>query len=185
MLLAFCGLLRISEAIQLRSDDVLLHVQHFGGAFAALLLRHTKRGAPHSDCAILSNPRVVQWVIAYAARRGPPDGNTFCAVSYARVRYWLRKGLVALKLPPDSFRTHSCRRGGATVLSMSGTPFVDVQLAGRWASAQSCKLYIKRAEVALTRFTHTIPSHDWNKLEAIADIGERVFDFRPGLNSSD
>ena len=123
---------------------------------------------------------LLQWVIAYAARRGPPDGKTFCAVSYARVRYWLRKGLVALKLPPDSFRTHSCRRGGATALSMSGTPFVDVQLAGRWASAQSCKLYIKRAEVALTRFTHTIPSHDWHRLEAIADIGERVFDFLPG-----
>ena len=61
--------------------------------------------------------------------------------------------------------------------------FVDVQLAGRWASAQSCKLYIKRAEVALTRFTHTIPSHDWHKLEAIADIGERVFDVLPRLNS--
>ena len=185
LLLAFCGLLRISEAINLRLDDVLLPEHHFGGCYVVLLLRQTKRGAPHSDRVIIGNARVVSWITAFAQRRSQWPGRQFCGISYSRVRYWLRKGLMALGFPPDSFRSHSCRRGGATALSLAGVPFVDVQLAGRWASAQSCKLYIKRAEVALTRFTHTVSPNDWQRLEMLACIGDRVFKILPLLDSLD
>ena len=177
LLLAFCGLLRISEALQLMADDVLLPEVHRGGRFILLLLRSTKRGVPHTDKVIIGNPSVVEFVRRFWSVRGTEPGR-FTGATYTSVRYWLRRSLAGLGLDPDSFRSHSCRRGGATALSLAGMPFADIQVAGRWASAQSCRLYIQKAEVALARFKHRIPDAQWQLFLRLSRIGVRAFDLR-------
>lgn len=180
LLLCFCGLLRISEALSLRIQDVLMPAQHRGALSVILLLRRSKAGAPHSEKVVLDNPRVIAFLQRYLeiTLQGHEPHQPFCPVSYTTVRNWLQKALAAFGLPPNSFRTHSCRRGGATCLSMRGFALQDIMVAGRWASADSCKLYIRRAEVALARFLNDLTDEQWATIVAVSRLGENVFDAR-------
>ena len=177
LLISFCGLLRISEALNLQVRDVLLPATHGGGQFVVLLLGVTKRGPENSEKVIIDNSEVVRWIELYMHRhRDRGNSERFLGCSYNVVRYWLRKGLQALRLDPDSFRTHSCRRGGATAMAMARRPLSEVMLAGRWSSEQSCRLYIKKAEVALARWRHGIEQRHWSLFLSLARIGTKVFD---------
>jgi integrase len=179
LLLCFCGLLRISEAIGLRHQDVLFPEDHRSGPFVVLLLQCSKRGAKNSEKVMLDNPRVIEFLRRYKLSldkcfRLPH--KPFCVTSYSGVRKYLRKALRALGLAPDTFRTHSCRRGGATLLAMQGVAILDIMLAGRWASHESCRLYVRKGEVALMRFHNALSETTWQRIQSIGRIGEKVWD---------
>ena len=81
---------------------------------------------------------------------------------------------MALGFEPRAFRTHSCRRGGATEMALLGYSLPQIMMAGRWASEKSCKSYLQRSEVALARVRFSINDKFWAKLHAIASLGPKV-----------
>ena len=176
LLLSFCGLLRVSEALRLRHMDVLLPLQHRGGSFVVLLLGRTKQGGSHSDKVVIDHPEVIKFIEKYTMKFPGPGPSAFCKTSYAQVRYWMRRLLPTLGFAADAFKSHSCRRGGASALSLQGVALKDVMLAGRWSSETSCRLYLRKAEVSLTRFMHGIDDHRWQLICSIARIGSRILD---------
>ena len=73
-----------------------------------------------------------------------------------------------------AFRTHSCRRGGATALALARLSLQEIMMQGRWTSESSCKEYIKKGEVLLVRFLAGIPPVMMRRIELLANLGERV-----------
>ena len=67
------------------------------------------------------------------------------------------QALRVLQLDKVGFRTHSCRRGGATALARSGGPVETIRQYGRWAAERSCREYIRLGVVALLRFQIQAP----------------------------
>jgi hypothetical protein len=178
LLLCFCGMMRISEVLGLRHQDVLFPSEHRSGPFVVLLLKTSKRGPADGDKIIIDNVLVVRFLERYKARLPPKDAlpqQRFCLTSYATVRKWMRQALVALGFPADAFRALYCRRGGATCLSLMGVSLQDVMVAGRWASQASCRLYVRKGEVALMRFQNSLADTTWQRIKAIASIGVRVW----------
>lgn len=149
ILIAFCGVLRISEALQLSPSDVVCTPEG-----VVLLLRTTKRGAPQSDRVVLSNPAVVylcRWRLHWCRKNHSPR---LCNVSYFTVGKSLQLCANCFGFGHVRFTTHSLRRGGATALYLHGMPFADIMFFGRWSSESSAKLYIKKADVLAMRPLH-------------------------------
>ena len=65
-----------------------------------------------------------------------------CNFSYETYRRRMNKACKALGWEDLGFTPHSVRAGGATQKLMDGLPFATIQQDGRWASAQSCKIYL-------------------------------------------
>lgn len=86
----------------------------------------------------------------------------------------LDNAAVSLGLPPGTFRTHGCRRGGASELALQGMPRVEMKDAGRWAFDTSCNLYIRKGEVLLLRLRSQVSHRQWGRIILIASIGEQV-----------
>ena len=81
---------------------------------------------------------------------------------------------MALGFEPRAFRTHSCRRGGATEMARLGYSLPQIMLAGRWASDKSCKSYLQRYEVALANVRYAIDDPCWARLHSVAAMGPKV-----------
>lgn len=186
LLLSCCGLLRASEALRLRWCDVLLPQEHRSGAFVALLLGATKRGTADSTKVVIDNATTVAFIEKFAATRSAEHRlGYFCGTTYAQVRYWLHKLLPALGFAKDSSRSHSCRRGGASALSLAGLSLQGVMIAGRWKSEASCRLYLRKAEVALTRFTANVSAAQWRLVGRIGRVGVHVLEVLTEDSDSD
>ena len=141
MLLCFCGLLRVREAPQLQSSDVILLPDKF-----VLCLGLTKQGMEQK--VVLTSPSVVAWVTEYMRRfpLGKQVQDIF-AISYPSVLRWVKK-LSAIFGPNDlGLTTHSFRRSGASELAAQGMPLADILLYGRWLRERSAREYIRRGEV--------------------------------------
>ena len=144
-----------------------------------LLLRHTKRGVPDSERVLLWDPGVVKFVIEYYHFVGRQPYQRFIGLSYSTVMKHLDRALVAFGFSSKAFTTHSCRRGGATAMSLKGWTYADIVLFGRWASEQSARVYIMKGAVAVMRIKQAVSDQQWNLVEKVASIGCRVWDFRP------
>ena len=72
-------------------------------------------------------------------------------MTYYRVRRCLGLASKALGYGEDTFRTHSCRRGGASAIALKGISLQDITHFGRWASESSCREYVKKGEVLLLK----------------------------------
>eukprot|EP00972_Heterocapsa_arctica_P046860 6916628-Heterocapsa_arctica.AAC.1 len=55
LLLCFCGMMRISEVLGLRRQDVLFPSEHRSGPFVVFLLKTSKRGPADGDKIIIDN----------------------------------------------------------------------------------------------------------------------------------
>lgn len=180
MVLCYCALLRIGEGLSLSVADLLLPHMHGQGHAVILLLRKTKRGVPDSDKIILTAPAIVDYLMKYVAfmrARGELLHNTdkLCSSTYSKFNRRLQKCMSALGFQPNTFRSHSLRRGGATHLALSGWGLKDLMLAGRWATERSCRLYIMKGEVAVLKMRQRMNDHAWQRLTTLASVGSRVF----------
>ena len=184
LLVSFAGLLRISEALALTWADVVFPDQRLSGHFAVLMLRTTKRGIADGERVILHNKRLVDFLLAYRERFKGEAQMPFCRASYTTARKWLQRATAAVGFDPELFRTHSCRRGGAMALAMAGLPLSEIMQRGRWASETSCRLYIKKGEVSLLRFQSGISPVQFETIQTLANICERVFELMDTAGST-
>ena len=172
LLLCFCGLLRISEALALRRDDVVF--TWYGNAAAVvLLLKQSKRGALGTEKVVLTNPSVVTYLQHHLL--GPR--GTACAVcntSYARVQRAIGRASTCLGLAELGLRSHSFRRGAASTLALRGWNIRDIMMAGRWASESSAKLYIQKGEVLLMRMDNVISPNNRRHIQLLASAGPHL-----------
>lgn len=147
--LCFTGLLRISEALRLRWQDMVF-VEHV----VVLMLAKTKRGVDQK--VVLTHPSTVQWLKQYRKQYFSSDHERICPLSYSKMRYWLPKLCKSLQLEHLALTSHSFRRGGASTLLHQGVALADIAVHGRWASDSSCREYLRRGEVFLLRFQSSV-----------------------------
>lgn len=177
VLLCFCGLLRINEALALRRNDLVSLTLADGTAALALLLRKSKRGVPDTERVILTHPRVIAFLRAHFARASVAYNAPVCDVSYRELQSLLAKISLFFGYRLQPFRSHSLRRGGATALSLHGSPLSEVMMLGRWASERSCRLYISKAEVLLARQANRLSPKVAHAIATLASVGEGIFFF--------
>ena len=139
-----------------------------------LALKRTKTEAAGLAKVVLTNPGVVQFLTRYRVFMAAKPSTAFVDVSYGALRRWLRRTSVALGFSADCFRSHSCRRGGATALSIKGWPIVDIMMMGRWQSDSSCRLYIKGGEVAMLNLMTGIDDEQLERISMLAKSLPRV-----------
>lgn len=155
-LVAFGGLLRISELVKLRVRDVAFGADAklpsvAGSHFATLRLYNTKTRA-HDSARIVWREAATVLRAYIIERKLKPEDKLF-PFKAGSFRYHFRRACAAL-----GFRTlgaplvpHSLRHGGATwmhcLLDSNGKrvySLQDVMEVGRWAVADSTRIYIKQ-----------------------------------------
>ena len=174
LLLCFCGLLRIGEALQLRADDLVFSYEG-KEVRLVVLLRRTKRAPNDSEKVVICNARVVRYAFLFKRHRAALAGERLVTTNYATVSSDLRKACQCLGLGHVGFTTHSFRRGGASTLSLEGLQLHDVMLFGRWQSERTAKLYIKKREILIMRLEATLLPKQVQRLSWLASLGEFVF----------
>ena len=155
IVLQFDCLLRISELLALRRQDVIFEGDptqpaEFKGAL--LCLRHTKTGRDQS--VTVDDPDVLRLLRRHcdALPRDDSPVFPFRADHYRRV---FKRVAASLGLSPR-YVPHSCRHGGATRLFQRNPLSLEaIKLRGRWKSLESAKRYIQQGVVLLT--TVTVP----------------------------
>ena len=168
MLLAYCGLLRISEALGLRRRDVVVAKESI-----TLCLGRTKRGL--EEKVVLLHPGVRDWVVQFLDRRKLEGEERLFKCSYATLLAWLRAIAAGLGFAAWELTTHSLRRSGASELARRGVPFPDILLFGRWRSERSAREYIRRGEVAVLRARGGADPADLRRAEAWSRLAPRAW----------
>ena len=143
-MLAFTGLLRISEVAGLRVGDVVFpeDPRFWGIAYVVLALAHTKTGDDLSAEIRASWlwPMLRTWVHTKAA--GGAGARLFPSASDLRAA--LHASLQALGLAQVGFVFHSFRAGGALYLLNCEVELVEVLRRGRWRRPESARPYLQR-----------------------------------------
>lgn len=164
MLLAYAGLLRIREVLNLRFKDVILETSQ-----VIVCLGQTKSGMEQK--VVLQNPTVVKWLGQYLLWRQPHamDGLVF-SISYSSVLRWVKKLPNLLGAGSLSLTTHTFRRSGASELSRQGMALADVMLYGRWLSDRAARAYIRKGEVAVARARTALEPSVWQRILQWANL---------------
>jgi integrase len=168
LLLAFSGLLRIGEALNLRWHDVV-----WGSHQVVLLLPRTKTG--EFQRVVITSPYAIAFLSRYWSSVSHLPEEKVCNVSYDKVRTWITKGCAALGFR-TAFRSHSFRRGAATTLFMAGVPLQNIMILGRWKSEVSARMYIHAGEVALIRLRDSLTAAQLARIDLFNRLGVKVFD---------
>lgn len=163
LLLAFTGLLRIGEVLQLRLRDVRLTLDG-----VVLLLPRTKTG-PHQRVHVQSLC-VGRFLRAFLKLHPKELDNRLCDVSYGIVGRWLRRSTAVLGYENVAFRSHSLRRGGATQLFIDGAELSRIMIYGRWQNERSCRLYIQSAEAELLSLENAVSPALQSRIRALASL---------------
>jgi integrase len=156
VLLAFDCLLRVSELIGLRYNDVVRQLRfdrHMPNQ-TILILQDTKRGKRQS-VPILS-PHVIQllrdFILKPIRRTRTREGFTPNARLFPFSSDQFRKRLksVCSDLGVDvPYVPHSLRHGGATKLFIHGWPVADIKHRGRWWRIETCEQYVQDGKAAM------------------------------------
>jgi integrase len=128
VLLCFSLCLRIGEALHIRSNHITFAavLSHF-----VLLLPTTKTGQHRH--VVCQNPCVCQLVTAFIDKHQLSGEDRLCATTYSTFRTWFNRGVATLGGADFNFRSHSSRRGGATMLFMCNVSVENIAVFGRWA----------------------------------------------------
>lgn len=179
MLLAYCGLLRVREVLNLRARDLVL-----GRSTLVLCLGRTKRGMEQK--VILTNVSVIQWCAKYIQRFPPqqPDEPVF-DLSYGSMLRWVKRLAMLLGADVLQLTTHTFRRSGASELSRQGMPLQDILLYGRWLSERAARDYIRKGEVAIWRARGMLTDRDWDRILSWGLLASRAWKIFDGTTSLD
>ena len=105
ILLCFAGLLRVSEALALKGNDV-----HFADGKLIVVLNETKRGVHQK--VLYSDSRLVRWFSLYDQLVREKSGDAkYSPISYGVFQRWFRKSARVLGSSIE-WSSHSLRRGG-------------------------------------------------------------------------
>ena len=169
----FCGLLRIGEALKLRVSDLV-----FSPSTVVLLLADTKTGTHQR--VVLTNVYVIQFLRSFITHYRLQNNDFVCGVSCSKFRVWFSRAAAVLGCRAIEFRSHSCRRGGATELFHANIPLPTIMIFGRWASESSCRLYVKSGESALVAVTRDMDPEALQRAKTLGAIGLHIFDLLLG-----
>ena len=170
MLLAYSGLLRASEALQLTWSDLI-----WSKLGLTLRLGQTKRG--QEQRVVLTNPSVLHWMRRFYARCSGLSSDRVVGCGYGTLLRWLRKATAALGWADVPWTTHSLRRGGASELVLGGMPINDLLEFGRWLSLRSAREYIRRGELGLHAARRGVSEPARARVALLASVGPKVWDF--------
>ena len=180
ILLCFVALLRISEALNLRIADVFTSAEGLRPV-AILVLGRTKRG--RDQRVVVSDKSVVDWLhvlIQHRVADGARKDDKLLPTSYYKVASKFGKACTRLGIS-DTFTTHSLRRGGATEMLVQQFSIETIMEYGRWASVSSCRLYLRRGEVALLRCRGSMADELSARISILSQIGVDVWRLRKPL----
>lgn len=159
ILLCYCGLLRVREALGLTGKDVVVQADGI-----VLCLGQTKRGLEQK--VILKNRSVLCYMIEYFRHVGRPKSDELVLpISYGTALRWVKRIAELLGAGSLQLTTHSLRRSGASELSKRGMPLADILLYGRWLSERSAREYIRRGEVAVVRARTMLAGMSWERID--------------------
>ena len=143
-LLAFTGLLRISEVAGLCVGDVVFpeDPRFWGVAYVVLALAHTKTGDDLS--AEVRASWLWPMLRAWVRSKAPGGRNARLFPSAPELRAALHVSLAALGVGHVGFVFHSFRAGGALYLLNCEVELVEVLRRGRWRRPESARPYLQR-----------------------------------------
>jgi len=143
-LLAFCGLLRISEVAGLRVADVVFpeDLRFWGVSFVVLALKHTKTGDDLS--AELRDAWTWDLLRVWVRTRAVGGQHARLFPSAVDLRAGLAESLAALGIDRAGFVFHSFRAGGALRLLNGGVELGEILRRGRWRRPESARPYLQR-----------------------------------------
>ena len=163
VMICYCGLLRVSEALNLRWDDIV-----FVSGTVVLCLGQAKRGLEQK--VVITNSSMVTWLCMWRRRCSKADGTDKAfEFNYSTLMRWLAKFSAWLCLPVR-ITSHTFRRSGASQLSRLGMPMADLLSFGRWASVATASLYIRKGETALARFQNIAAGLRRDTIEILAHL---------------
>jgi integrase len=148
-LLAFDCLLRVSELMALRLEDIAdAGDARMGSEYrqTTVVIRQAKTGRNQS-VTVWSDEVKVLLRPALDARVRSPRALLFSggAAGYRRVF----KAVCAELGLSERYVPHSLRHGGATRLYLRGERIEDIMIRGRWASTTSARLYVQASKAML------------------------------------
>ena len=153
-ILAFMGLLRTGELLQLRASDcvftpegVILHLGETKGAKRKQLIDETV--VLHDHLTIL--------LVQHLTSKCHP-GDFLLGLSPQKFRTAWNTMRASLKLQEHRFLPYSLRRGGATWYFTATGSFSRTLIKGRWEHLKTCKMYINQAQVALNQISLSPPT---------------------------
>jgi integrase len=174
-LVAFDGLLRISEVINLRVADVSLPTDHRRGVPSSVSTSFSQSTSSSSSrvCLRLATTKTGknQWSELYTDEVGQllsmliqnrsPSGYVFAFPFNHRANYYrhvFKVVCMSLGLADLNFTPHSLRHGGATHAHMHLNQSIEhIIHRGRWLSNNTCRSYIQSGNAAL--LMQYLPSH--------------------------
>ena len=168
VIVAWAGLLRVGEALGLHWSQCVR-----GTGCYVLLLPRTKRGL--NERVVLSDSSIVAFIDELLARIDTPPAGQISCLSYEAFRRRFLQGLKALGCENFGFRSHSLRRGGATALAQAGVDMQSIMVFGRWASLQSCRLYVRAGDAELIALRRSLAGARAQRVALLARLGARVF----------
>ena len=173
-LLCFCGLLRIGEALQLTWEDLVFPDQHRSGYFIVVMLKLPKRAAKDTEKVYLTNHILIKLVLQFRSMSTCKAQEKVFNFSYTTFSYWFQKGLGILGFGDSNFRSHSMRRGGATLLALKHATLKQICDAGRWANEKTARLYVQKGEVLLLRLKANVSDLAWKAIVDMAALLARL-----------
>ena len=142
--LAYLGMLRASEVVQLTPRDVGLRRTDAGTLVGELALRKTKTGP--EQLVTLTHQRAlwaVQWIRSHCR------GTIVAGCSYYALSRRFRNCLERLGVKVPHFTLHSLRHGGACYYYREGEPPETIRRRGRWRRERSFLTYLQTGRARL------------------------------------
>lgn len=152
ILLSFDCMLRVSELLALRredvadSGDVRLDSDHVG---MVLILRATKTGK-NKEVTVLRDD--VRALVRSLVQQTPRGGRLF-PFSATNYRKQFRRACDSVGVGGVGYVLHSLRHGGATDYYRRCQNIEQVMFRGRWAARKSAEVYIKSSRALLLSIT--------------------------------
>lgn len=173
VVLAFDALLRVSEVASLQLQDVAdqkgVDARLNDGVVVSI--RNPKTADPtrgEQQSVTVHDPVVLALLRDYLALRrtaARPNDSLFGRTKNDLERAFT--GAAAALGGTTRFTWHSLRHGGATYMSMAGTPVEDICIRGRWRSLDGVRRYIQTGRAVVA--AHGVPPEITAQGEAVAD----------------
>ncbi len=164
LVLGYGGLLRVGEFLSLKYRDVKCTADG-----VVVILDSSKTFQSRSEAIVVRAPwdAYVKEFLRLETGRCPPRlrrrrASAFLLkMSYAKFAGRLRrlvKHVLRINDPDHMIRSHSLRRGGATALYRACRDTGTVAVAGRWASVNSLRRYLREGHALLLRMEDDVLS---------------------------
>ena len=146
---AYFGLLRTGELLNLRARDVFLPSPK---GPAVLSLGLTKAGARQgaAESVTVHEDSVLPSLFRWKQSARPSE---FLTPKPHQWRSWFSKAIDGLRLTQLEFRPYSLRRGGATFFFNHHGSFDRLLVQGRWAAAKTARIYLNDGLAQLSEMT--------------------------------